>query len=401
MPVDDLWFLSKRGTDGERLPSKRHGRGKRWRCRWVDDTGQPKQLLFERKADADRHDANVRADLSRGRYIDPGAGTTTVTQFAREWREVLPHRGSTAARVETALRLHVEPAIGRMQLAQVRPSHIKALVKALGSVLAPATVHVVYGYVASMFSAAVLDRRIGATPCVGITLPDLGRGERFIPGAAQVHALADAMAGATEGRYEALVYLGAGCGPRQGEAFGLEVEHINFLGREITIKQQLVTATGRKPFLAPVKTPTSNRTVELGQVVAEALAEHLRRFPPVPVEIDDETDPRKPVRRLARLVFTNGNGDPIRRGSWPSVWVPRVKAAGLPEGFGYHGLRHHYATLLIHGGASVKTVQMALGHANPTITLNEYAGEWPDALDRTRNLVDAALSRRPVLAVAR
>lgn len=82
-------------------------------------------------------------------------------------------------------------------------------------------------------------------------------------------------------------------------------------------------------------------------------------------------------------------------------WKKAVEAVdGVPEGFGYHGLRHYFATLLIHGGASVKTVQMALGHATPIITLNTYAGEWPEAIDRTRNLVDAALSGAR-LAVAR
>lgn len=70
-----------------------------------------------------------------------------------------------------------------------------------------------------------------------------------------------------------------------------------------------------------------------------------------------------------------------------------VRRAGLPTGFGLHGLRHYFATLLIHNGASVKTVQLALGHSSPTITLNTYAHEWPDALDRTRALVDAALGR--------
>lgn len=68
-----------------------------------------------------------------------------------------------------------------------------------------------------------------------------------------------------------------------------------------------------------------------------------------------------------------------------------VWRTGLPECFGLHGLRHYFATLLIHNGASVKTVQMALGHSSPTITLNTYAHEWPDALDRTRTVVDAAL----------
>jgi len=44
-----------------------------------------------------------------------------------------------------------------------------------------------------------------------------------------------------------------------------------------------------------------------------------------------------------------------------------------------------------HNGAAVKTVQLALGHSTPMITLSTYAHEWPDALDRTRTLVDTAL----------
>jgi integrase len=66
----------------------------------------------------------------------------------------------------------------------------------------------------------------------------------------------------------------------------------------------------------------------------------------------------------------------------------------------FHGLRHYYATLLIHAGASVKTVQLALGHSTPTVTLNECVHEWPDALDRTRSLVDGALGQRETAATS-
>jgi integrase len=67
--------------------------------------------------------------------------------------------------------------------------------------------------------------------------------------------------------------------------------------------------------------------------------------------------------------------------------------------WGFHGLRHYYATLLIHAGASVKTVQLALGHSTPTITLKRVrARVWPDALDRTRSLVDGALGTRETAA---
>ena len=86
-----------------------------------------------------------------------------------------------------------------------------------------------------------------------------------------------------------------------------------------------------------------------------------------------------------------------RHGVLPHVSKARA-SVGLPERWGIHGLRHYYATVLIHGGASVKTFQLALGHSTPTVTLNTYVHEWPDVLDRTRSPVDAALGhakRRP------
>ncbi len=103
---------------------------------------------------------------------------------------------------------------------------------------------------------------------------------------------------------------------------------------------------------------------------------------------------------MAKLIFVSGNSDPIHRASWAHPWVPAVERVGLPKGFGYHGLRHYFATLLIHAGASVRTVQLALGHSTPAITLNTYTPEWPDAVDRTRNLVDAALGRPVEVRVA-
>jgi hypothetical protein len=50
-------------------------------------------------------------------------------------------------------------------------------------------------------------------------------------------------------------------------------------------------------------------------------------------------------------------------------------------------------------------VQLALGQSTPMVTLNTYVGEWPEAHERTRSLVDGALGRvprmRPAKAVSR
>lgn len=56
-----------------------------------------------------------------------------------------------------------------------------------------------------------------------------------------------------------------------------------------------------------------------------------------------------------------------------------------------HDLRHFFASALIAGGASVKQVQIVLGHASAVITLRIYAHLWPGEEDRTRSVMDAVL----------
>lgn len=389
MAVDDLWYLNKRGPDGKPLPSKRHGRGKRWRVRYDDpETGQQHQPLFEKKSDAERHDVNMRADISRGQYVDPRSGRITVAEYAEVWRAQQLHRDSTAERVERAIRLHVVPVLGELQLAQVRSSHMRGWVKDRQRVMAPSTLAVVYhGTLVPMFNTAVIDRLIGVSPCMGVRLPDVDAGQYVIATPEQVHALYKNL----PARYRAIVYVAAGCGWRGGEVFGLELDGIDFLRREIHVRHQLKVLAGRKPYIGEPKTKTSRRTVEMPQVVSEALARHVEQFPPQLVELDDETDPRKPTRREARLLFTMDSGEPIHRATWSHIWKPAREAAGLPAGFGLRDLRHYYATVLIYGGENVKSVQLALGHTTPTITLNTYVGYWPDALSSTRTLVDNAL----------
>ena len=389
MSVDDLWYL--RGKDpatGHRRPSKRYGRGKRWRVRWVDpQTGEPRTELFERKADADRHDVNMHADISRGQYIDPRAGRVTVAEYAETWRTTQLHRDSTADLVERALRLHIVPLLGHYAMADVRPSHLRAWVKESSTLLAPSTVHLVFSYLRSLFGSAVSDRVIATSPCSGVRLPEIDKRDYFIPGPEKVHALASVIAE----RYRAVPYVAAGCGLRGGEIFGLELDDIDLDAGEIRVVRQMKRMVGAPAYLGELKSRSSRRTVELPEIVAEALRDHISTYPPAAVEIEDRTDPRNIVVRSTRLLFVTGNGLPLHRSNWSTVWRSAVRRARLTQGFGLHGLRHYFATLLIHNGASVKTVQLALGHSSPMITLNTYAHEWPDALDRTRTLVDTAL----------
>jgi integrase len=79
-----------------------------------------------------------------------------------------------------------------------------------------------------------------------------------------------------------------------------------------------------------------------------------------------------------------GWAEPIfNRNSTADRWRQVREASGIGE-FTLHDLRHFYASGLIADGCDVVTVQRALGHAAPSITLNTYSHLWPTAEDKTR-----------------
>lgn len=89
------------------------------------------------------------------------------------------------------------------------------------------------------------------------------------------------------------------------------------------------------------------------------------------------------------MVF-HRSGRPIGRRSFSDLWRAATRGAGL-EGSRFHDLRHHYASVLLSAGVSVKAVQANLGHASATVTLNVYGHFMPDDEDRTRAAVDLVL----------
>src|SRR4051794_13521810 len=168
--------------------------------------------------------------------------------------------------------------------------------------------------------------------------------------------------------------------------------------RALTVDRQLVTMPKTDPYLAPPKTPASNRTIPLPQVVIDALEEHRAAFPPTTHELVWRADGTAESISV-ELVCTDDDGQPIRRTAFSAkVWRPATLKAGLPDGKTTHDLRHYYASLLIRHGESVKTVQARLGHKNASETLDTYSHLWPDSDDRTRDAVDAAFATTPKTA---
>jgi len=346
----------------------------RYRARWREHPSGPQQSKhFARKADAERFLDRVRGDLVRGLYIDPGAGRVPFRQYAASWQASQVHRPTTAILVDSQLRNHVLPYFGDRPLASIRPSDVQAWVKGRSTVLSPNAVKVAYRFVSAIFRSAVRDRIIAASPCEQIKLPRIDRAPLVPLETRAVFRLAAAL----PTRYRATVVVAAGAGLRQGEVFGLEVRHVDFLARVIRVEQQLITA-GEAPFIGPPKTASSVRAVPVPNVLVEELARHFDAQSLMP----DQSE---------RLVFTTPRGAPIRRNRFGELWRRALEVSEAPPGTTFHSLRHYYASLLIRHGESVKVVQERLGHASAAETLDTYSHLWPDSQDRTRQAIDDVL----------
>ncbi|MFJ1545465.1 tyrosine-type recombinase/integrase [Streptomyces sp. NPDC088246] len=352
----------------------------KWRARYRDLDGKEHARHFERKLDAQRWLDEVTASIVTGQYVDPRAGRITFEKYAKKWEESLIASEAGERITDNALRLHLVPALGSRAMAAIRRNDIQVLFKNLSELLGPGSVRNVYDVLVRVMTAAVEDKVIPSSPCRRITLPPTSDEEVTPPTVAQVEAMARGM----PPYIRAAIVTLAGSGLRIGELLGLKVADVDFKAGSIRVERQRLQS-GK---IGPPKTAKSRRTVPVGEVVTDALLGHLAARP--------STD----------WLFTMEEGEPLNYRRWKTEWncarrwlqAEENKAAGregrkpveLPH-MVTHDLRHFYASALIAGGASVKQVQLVLGHASAVITLRIYAHLWPGEEDRTRSVMDAVL----------
>lgn len=382
--VADRWHLSRPGPDDVvacehrgRVPSTNHGKGKRWQARYDGPDGRERTALFATRAEADRFVVQQENAKQTGSWLDPAAGKVTVRAFALEsWLPAQNINPRTRAEYLGALERYVFPEWGTRQMRSIRPSEAGAWQQSLTAVygLSGQYPNRVARIVRGMFKLAVVDRVIALSPFDGIKAPTLLEAAVHPPDVAEVLALVQH---AYNDRWRTMLEVAALTGLRSGELRGLALDRIDFLRRTVRVDQQLVYTKGAGMHLDTVKTSSARRTVPLPQRVVDVLAAYVRQYPPAA-----EGD-------WAGLVFTMPGGRPI--GTATLDWALKAiceKASVRPRH--WHELRHHYASVLIAGGESVKVVQKRLGHKNVTTTLSTYAHLFAEAEERTRDVLDAA-----------
>ncbi|WP_082772603.1 site-specific integrase [Actinoplanes sp. TFC3] len=401
MTVDDLWYRTKRGPDNERLPTQRHGRGKRWRVRYVDAAGEGRERLFERKTDAEAFDLSARTGSAPETKLAQSERHITFREYAERWRH--SRKVSQALdyqrHLDSRLRHHHYPYFGNRAMRGINVTDVlEWITKLIIAEVAQSSLKTYFDVLNVIMNAAVVDKVIPDNPCKAVRLSAILRGFTRVPKWVPTTDQTAALFAVVPPQYKAAVWLGAGEGMRIGEVLGAEngARCIDPAEHEVHVVQQLrfhKQAYGGF-YLAPPKSGSVG-DIDLDDAVAAAITEHVLRFPPAAVELPDITrgtpDPGKPAtRRLVELLFTDEFGRPIHDQAWSKLWAQWRAAAGWPQAGTFHSLRHYFATALITANVDPTDVQNALRHSSLRITLETYVHWWPKK-ERLRNIVGTGL----------
>src|SRR5918997_2139921 len=333
------------------------------------------------KTETDQKLRQAMTDADRGLTFD--AGGLTLGDYLDRWlndsvRDTV--RDTTFERYEQIVRMHIKPALGRVKLKNLTPTHVRGLYKATLQSLSPRTVQYIHVTLHKALKQAVNDGLVPRNVTEAVKPPQVRREEIHPLTPEQVNALLNAARG---DRLEALYMLAIHTGLRQGELLGLKWEDVNLEEGTLQMRRTLTTTKGG-PVLSTPKTKGSRRSVRLTQSAVEALRRHLQQQL-------GEIDMAGSLWEENGLIFASETGEPLERRSIVKYQFKKVlKCAGLPDKR-FHDLRHTCATLLLGRNVNPKIVSEMLGHATIAITLDTYSHVLPNMQDHAAQALEEAL----------
>lgn len=285
---------------------------------------------------------------------------------------------------------NIQPVIGGMQLAAVKPMHCKMVLNRMEDGYAGSTIRQTYIAMGTMFRSAVINDLIAKHPMDGVRYTKPVRAVddiKFLTVDEQQRFLEVAKRSHNYAQYALILETGL----RTGELVGLTWDAINWEKRTLTINKTLEYRHSQKFWRAgPPKTQQSYRTIPLTNRAYEILRELQskacdRKESALLNQSLEYMDRRTGVKAnlvMRDLVFINWRtGEPAKNSSYDTHLYKLCDEAGIKR-FCMHALRHTYATRAIESGMQPKVLQKLLGHASIKTTMDRYVHVTDDSMSK-------------------
>ncbi len=283
---------------------------------------------------------------------------------------------------------NIQPVIGGMQMAEVKPMHCKMVLNRMEESYAGSTIRQAYIAMGTMFRSALMNDLIAKHPMDGVRYTKPVRAVddiKFLTVEEQQKFLQVAKRSHNYSQYALILETGL----RTGELVGLTWDAIDWEKRTLTINKTLEYRHNQKYWRAgPPKTQQSYRTIPLTnrayeilqKVQATACSRKNSALLNQTLEYMDRRTGMKSNLVMRDLVFINWRtGEPAKNSSYDTHLYKLCDEAGIKR-FCMHALRHTYATRAIESGMQPKVLQKLLGHASIKTTMDRYVHVTDDSM---------------------
>ena len=342
--------------------------------------------------------SKVEYQLDTGQYSYSRG--RTLEDVLLEWLEVycVHLRPNSLADMESAVKIHIIPYIGKVPLENVTTGMIQKLynnmmkrewkpavykeINGMKVEVSPAktysakTVRNVHSALKQALDQAVRTNLISKNPCDYVQLPKKQSIDYVIPTPEQLGTLLKALE-KYDTYYAILTCAVLGC--RRGEALGLQWQDIDFVNNTVSIKRAYIyNALTHKNEIGELKTNNSRRILPLPEMLKTELLKLKKKNEKICKMIGIE---------IPYLNITP-TGDMLTPNTCSHHFHMAAQEVGL-QGMRLHDLRHTVVTYMLDAGENPRTVQEFVGHSDPGFMLRQYA----HVLDKSKKEASDALMR--------
>ena len=350
-------------------------KGNSYYVRYYKDGKQIERIGGKTKKEAETKLNEILYKLENGYTI---SSDMLISDYLEMWLEDYikdVRSDNTYLKYKNICDKYIITLLGNTKLSELKVIHIEKLIRDFRKEgLNPTSIQNYYGVIRTALNKAVKLQLLNDNPCKFVDTPKRSKFKANILSVEEFYLIYDKL---NAEFYEDYIFklaldISLETGLRRGEMCGLTWKDIDFKNKCIHVRQALIRVNNTYT-ISSLKTESSYRSLPISDILLDKLEAHQKRQKVNKLKYGEAYFKNIFNNKGYDLVFTWENG----RFIIPSNFLQRLKRmldyCDITKNIRWHDLRHTNATLLLEGGANMKTVQERLGHSLMQTTSDTYA----------------------------